>query len=796
MARLIVLCATLFLAVGAAAAQTGNLALRDRAIAREAAKLEQAQAAFEREPGADAGRKAALEALISDARALLEPVNADISVSELALSRLGPPPGEGASESPAIAAERGRLNDALTRLGGQRARLSAIIDQANALIADYSARRVASAYAGLLRQGAPLIDAALWRRAGEEGADLVGEARAFGRDWIAARRTGAGLALNLALLAVAGFVAALSFGPAHRFMRARFAAPLEARMPTPARRVAVAGVAMLARLASGLVGGALLIETARLTGLIGQEGVPIARALWFALIAVLMVSAFSAGLLHPPSERWRIGDFDRKRGAYLARLAVAAFVIFGVKIVLVAGARLAGEAQSLIALVDALAAIGVSACLILACSRRAADETTASSAVRRLIRIGAVAILAAAAAGFVEMADFAATRICLAILLFGVVWFLRVGLREAAAWWERRLARGRGAAAIEESDDRVSRYWIGLAIDAALIVALAPALLMLAGLDAQGVREIVLRALIGVRIGGVEFSLAKILLAIAAFFGVIAATRAMQGALKSGPFAFSRIDRGVQDSFLTMLGYVGLIVAAFVGVALLGVDLSNVALIAGALSVGVGLGLQGVVNNFVSGLILLFERPIKVGDWIVTQSGEGIVKKISVRSTEIETFERSSIIVPNSELVASTVTNWTHRNTVGRLTVAVGVAYDSDPEEVRALLLECARAHPEILIEPEPFVVWTDFGASSLDFELRAFLGDVGKSLQVRTDLRFAIFKAFRKAGVEIPFPQQDIHIRSTETDAARPKSAAPSKSHIRAGRAPDFEPDDGADAP
>lgn len=250
------------------------------------------------------------------------------------------------------------------------------------------------------------------------------------------------------------------------------------------------------------------------------------------------------------------------------------------------------------------------------------------------------------------------------------------------------------------------------------------------------------------------------------------------------------MDAGVQNSLVTLFGYVGLVFAAAMALSIAGVDLSNLALIAGALSVGIGFGLQSVVNNFVSGLILLFERPIKVGDWIITPSGEGIVKKISVRSTEIETFDRSSIIVPNSELVAQTVTNWTHKNNMGRVRIPVGVAYGADPERVRDILMKCADENPLVVRYPEPFVSWEGFGASSLDFELRCFLSDIGRGLQVRTELRYAIFKAFKENGIEIPFPQQDIHVRSwPEKHIPEPSPATPARE--RPGAPPRLEPED-----
>jgi len=209
-----------------------------------------------------------------------------------------------------------------------------------------------------------------------------------------------------------------------------------------------------------------------------------------------------------------------------------------------------------------------------------------------------------------------------------------------------------------------------------------------------------------------------------------------------------------------------------------GVDFSGLALIAGALSVGIGFGLQNIVNNFVSGLILLFERPIKRGDWIVVGNTEGYVKKISVRSTIIQTFDWSDVIVPNSELISSQVTNWMLYNIYGRVIVPVGVAYGSDTGLVKELMLEVANSHPRVITDgsvPEPLVLFKEFGDSSLNFELRCFIRDIDYRIRTRSDLNFAIDAIFRKNGVEIPFPQRDVHVRDwaeTQKEEAPPKDA------------------------
>ena len=183
---------------------------------------------------------------------------------------------------------------------------------------------------------------------------------------------------------------------------------------------------------------------------------------------------------------------------------------------------------------------------------------------------------------------------------------------------------------------------------------------------------------------------------------------------------------------------------------------------------GIGFGLQNIVNNFISGIILLFERPIRTGDWIVVGNTEGYVRKISIRSTQIETFDRADVIVPNSELISNQVTNWMLRDPWGRVIVPVGVAYGSDVEKVREVLLQAARSHPLVITEDirvgPPRVLFRGFGDSSLNFEIRFFIRNVDQRLSTQSDLNFAIEKGLREANIEIPFPQRDLHLRSVDS--------------------------------
>ena len=284
--------------------------------------------------------------------------------------------------------------------------------------------------------------------------------------------------------------------------------------------------------------------------------------------------------------------------------------------------------------------------------------------------------------------------------------------------------------------------------DIMLVVLGVPWLLALWTVTWVDLRSFINNAVVGFRVGSITVSPLNIISLIGILVAGIIATRFITRWLDRRVLTQTRLNRGVQDSVRTGANYFGYILAAAFSLSAAGFDFSSVALVAGALGVGIGFGLQSIVNNFVSGLILLAERPIRVGDWIVTNDGEGIVKKINVRSTEIETFDNCTIIVPNSNLITGVVRNWTHQDTLGRFMVAVGLAHGGDVEDIQKSLQAIVAAHPKVLRYPLPTVQLAKFTAGTMNFEIRGHVADVFEAAQVASDLRMATAKDFKEKNI------------------------------------------------
>lgn len=283
----------------------------------------------------------------------------------------------------------------------------------------------------------------------------------------------------------------------------------------------------------------------------------------------------------------------------------------------------------------------------------------------------------------------------------------------------------------------------------------------------------------GFPVGDIKIVPAQLLVGALLLVLVTAIIRWFTNRLENHWLARTPMEAHVREAISTITGYVLFLIAALALASYAGLDLSKLALIAGALSVGIGFGLQTIVNNFVSGLILLFEQPIRRGNFISVGNTEGFVRRIRIRGTELETLDRITVIVPNSSMLAGEVQNWNLRDRFGRIICKVGVAYGSDVRLVERLLIEVAAKHREVINDaaagvPRPQALFMAFGDSTLDFELRCFIHDVTRRYQVVSDLNFAIDAAFRAHDVTIAFPQLDIWHRS-----------APPRQDPEAGRNP-----------
>ncbi len=262
-------------------------------------------------------------------------------------------------------------------------------------------------------------------------------------------------------------------------------------------------------------------------------------------------------------------------------------------------------------------------------------------------------------------------------------------------------------------------------------------------------------------LGDNAYSAVDLLVLLLMFLGLVSLAHSVQRLLRNRILRVTGISRGAQAAIAMITNYLLIFIGALVLLQLWGLDLSSLAIFASVLGVGIGLGLQGIAKEFVSGLVLIFERPIQVGDFIEVEGLKGTVERINVRSTEVRTLDQVSIIVPNSRFLESDVINWSYGNPISRLQIPVGVAYGSNANDVRAALIDAARSHPNVLSDPAPGVFFSEFGDSSLKFILLVWVNEPQRQPVIKSDLNFRIETVLRHRQIEIPFPQRDLHVRS-----------------------------------
>ncbi len=724
-----------------------------------------------------AARRAGAEKIIEAAHALEQQIQPELNAIQSRLNQLGPAPAEGdPAESPDITERRKAETAALAAADAALKKVRLAVVQAEQVVRDVSALRRDRFAQSLSVRNYSILYPALWLNGVQDSPSVIrGFRLLIGDSWaVATTRATVRSAATLAAAVVAAVVIGVFV---RRFMR-RLAPPIgDSGQDVPRlKKLLRAVMVMISDGVLPVMAVAVIYLALDITNLLTPRLIELNRGVFASIAVFSFLFGLSRGICAPLRPGWRLINMSDTAAAQTVASVtlIAAVLAVGIYLetanyVLVAPVSVEVVKRAATALL--VAAILASGLWRLTAAPRSGGAPSQASIIwpwlRSIVWLAIGAIFVALVAGYIALANFIATQLVFAGAIFAIVWLLLGLIDEAVSAIlvpPSRIGPALSSAFGISENGIMQLSLVASGVLRLIVIAFGTVLVALPwGFDTSQWNIWIRKAFFGFTIGEVTISLSSILGALILFGIGLVATRAIQGWLTNRFLPNTHLDLGLRNSIRTIVGYAGVVVAAIFAVTYLGLNLENVAILAGALSVGIGFGLQSIVNNFVSGLILLAERPIKEGDWIVVGAEQGNVRKISIRSTEIETFDRATVIVPNSDLITGTVKNWMHSNMMGRIVIPVGVSYGADPEQVRGILLDIARAHPDVLAYPEPRVYFMDFADSALTFNLYAFLNDVNNSLNVKSDFRFEILKRFREAGIEIPFPQRDINLRDID---------------------------------
>jgi small-conductance mechanosensitive channel len=693
---------------------------------------------------------------------------------------LGAPPAkEAAPEAPAVAAERERLSSIVANLDGAQKTIDLNEVRSRELIQQITERRQALFARNLLRSTRSPLTPYHWERAARDFPAAAGFAQYLAADWVRAATPVMPQLIAFVIAALLAFVG-LTFS-VRRLVRITDRPPPDGRTFFE-RAQRIAWIAP-ARMLPTIVAIGILRYALSFLDLIDVQGTQVITAIFDAVMLSVIVATIIITVLSPHTPGLRLVNLANRPARHIARYLSGIIAVYALDL------ALGDIGRTLVAPLSLIVMRTFAASLIYAALLAGLLLTRFTTRPVRSPETGALTqhvtplyapwwlklplwvitglILGATLAGYISLGRFIAQQLVLTGTVLVAAGICCLTIRQITRTIDHPTNRfGQtltGPLRLEQS--RVSEFaWLAeLLLTLALIIVVVPIVLIQWGFTGSEIRDWFATAFFGFEVGQFKVSPARILLGVLLFVGLLFVTRIVQRWMRERVLQPRRVEAGIANSIETTVGYAGIGLSAVIAISYAGLDITNLAIVAGALSLGIGFGLQSIVNNFVSGLILLVERPVKVGDRIVAGDQEGHVRRISVRSTEIETFDRARLIIPNSELITGRVLNKTHRSLVGRGTVKVGVSYAADPQQVIDILVSCAKAHPQVLTEPPPGAVFNNFGASSLDFFMWFFVADVARAGPVESDLRVAILTEFRAAGIEIPFSQHDIHLRDLD---------------------------------
>ncbi len=613
-------------------------------------------------------------------------------------------------------------------------------------------------------QTSSVLSPLLWFEVAQEAPGDVKAVSANLRDWmhgLAARVTPAEA---FGLLAVALAIAA-AWAPLQWVTRRVVARDPAAAAPSRLRRALAAAWTILVLAVLPLLALAALVYALDFFDISDPRMQGSLDALLDGLRLIVVSSALGRGLLAPRRPNWRLVDVPDRVAALLYSLWLSVAAILAAERLLEPLVDAVGSLNIAVAgraVGSALFAILMARTLRLMAAQTAAGAPGAPAreplaAVRVLLWALVAVILGATLAGYIAFATFLVNQTLFVAIIATALYVIDVIVQQGAEELLRPSAPiGRGLMTmIGLKRDALEQVVVLVQGFARLAIVVAGVALILGPWSvSQDFASTLRAAYFGMKIGGVTLSVSTLVIAGMVLVVAMVVTRAVQNWLAERYLPRTHLDAGVRNSIRTIVGYVGVLTALMLSGAQLGLDFERVTIVAGALSVGIGFGLQSIANNFVSGLILLWERGIRVGDWVVVGAEQGFVRRINARATEIETFDRGTLIVPNATLVGGAVKNWMHADRTGRIVLAVNVAYESDVELVRELLIAAAKAQDAVLSFPAPQVLFHEFADWALKFQLICFVDDVVLAERIRSEMNFDILRRMREVGLRIPYPK------------------------------------------